>query len=363
VNGTEGGNSSVGTISSTGTYTAPLSAPAVPSVTITAVSTYDTGSSATAAVTIMAAPAVPGPTPITVSMAPSIARLSLRQAQQFTATVKGTTNQGISWLVNGTEGGNSSVGTISSTGTYTAPQAVPIVPSITITARSTYDTASSATATVTVMGSAAPPANNAYYVDASAGNDSNDGKSPTTAWRTIAKVNASSFSAGDLVLFNRGCIWREMLAPPSSGSAGNPITFGAYGSGPNPIISGSDLLTTWTTEGSYYYKAVTLGSFVKTVTQTFFDGARLASVGSKGALSPGKWWWDAANARIYIYDNPTGHTVEASIHLRGLSLTARSYVTFQNLHFTNANQDNIGVDSSPGTNVVTNITFDHILSD
>ena len=144
---------------------------------------------------------------------------------------------------------------------------------------------------------------------------------------------------------------------------GQPHYLRAYGSGPNPIISGSDLLTTWTTEGSYYYKAVTLGSFVKTVTHTFFDGARLASVGSKGALSPGKWWWDAANARIYIYDNPTGHTVEASIHLRALSLTARSYVTFQNLHFTKANQDNIGVDSSPGTNVVTNITFDHILSD
>jgi len=232
-NGVVGGNSASGTISRSGLYTAPQAVTSNTAIVVAVVSTTDSRRASSAALTV-----VPGPTPITVSIAPSIARLSPGQVQQFTATVKGTTNQGISWLVNGTEGGNSSVGTISSAGTYTAPQAVPIVPSITITARSTYDTASSATATVTVMGSAAPPANNAYYVDASAGNDSNDGKSPTTAWRTIAKVNASSFSAGDLVLFNRGCIWREMLAPPSSGSAGNPITFGPTAQGPTPLLAG-----------------------------------------------------------------------------------------------------------------------------
>ncbi len=61
------------------------------------------------------------------------------------------------------------------------------------------------------------------------------------AFKTIAEVNASSFSAGDSILFNKGCTWREQLTVPSSGSAGLPITFGAYGSGENPIINGSTI--------------------------------------------------------------------------------------------------------------------------
>ena len=85
-----------------------------------------------------------------------------------------------------------------------------------------------------------------YYVDATGGNDSNSGLTEALAWKTIAKVNASSFSAGDSILFKRGETWREQLTVPSSGSAGNPITFGAYGTGADPIISGADLVTTWT---------------------------------------------------------------------------------------------------------------------
>ena len=83
-----------------------------------------------------------------------------------------------------------------------------------------------------------------YYVDCNAANDSGAGTSTGTAWKTINKVNHSSFSAGDSILFNKGCTWREMLTVPVSGSAGNVITFGVYGSGALPIISGSDVMPT-----------------------------------------------------------------------------------------------------------------------
>jgi len=79
-----------------------------------------------------------------------------------------------------------------------------------------------------------------YYVDATGGSDSNDGLSEANAWKTISKVNSSSFNPGDSILFKRGEVWREQLTIPSSGSSGNPITFGAYGSGDNPLILGSD---------------------------------------------------------------------------------------------------------------------------
>jgi parallel beta-helix repeat protein len=52
VAGITGGNSTVGLISSTGLYTAPLSVPATNPVTVTARSYYDTGASASASVTV-----------------------------------------------------------------------------------------------------------------------------------------------------------------------------------------------------------------------------------------------------------------------------------------------------------------------
>src|SRR6266478_4753952 len=89
------------------------------------------------------------------------------------------------------------------------------------------------------------PAHATTYYVAAAGSDSNNGTSTGTPWQTISKVNGSTFSAGDSVLFNRGDVWYgTSLTVPSSGSSGLPTTFGAYGSGANPIIKGSTLLVT-----------------------------------------------------------------------------------------------------------------------
>lgn len=61
-----------------------------------------------------------------------------------------------------------------------------------------------------------------YYVDASGGSDGNSGRSPSAAWRTIAKVNACTSSApGDRILLKRGEAWREQLIVPCSGATDN----------------------------------------------------------------------------------------------------------------------------------------------
>ena len=43
-----------------------------------------------------------------------------------------------------------------------------------------------------------------YYLDSKAGDDSNSGRSPSSAWRTIAKLNSIALSPGDTVYFRRG---------------------------------------------------------------------------------------------------------------------------------------------------------------
>ncbi len=75
-----------------------------------------------------------------------------------------------------------------------------------------------------------------YYVDLYCGNDTYSGTSTSTAWKTVANVNASSFSPGDAVLFKRGQSWNETLDPPGSGASNNPIVFGAYGTGDRPVL-------------------------------------------------------------------------------------------------------------------------------
>jgi hypothetical protein len=75
-----------------------------------------------------------------------------------------------------------------------------------------------------------------YYVNASGGNDGNDGSTPATAWQTINKLNSRLFQPGDTILFKRDEVWREQLTLSSSGTDSNPITIGAYGSGANPLI-------------------------------------------------------------------------------------------------------------------------------
>lgn len=80
-----------------------------------------------------------------------------------------------------------------------------------------------------------------YYVDATNGANSNTGTSQGLAWRSISKVNSSTFNPGDKILFKRGESWNERLSIPSSGSSGNPIIFNAYGEGNKPIINGLNL--------------------------------------------------------------------------------------------------------------------------
>src|SRR5450755_1426236 len=85
-----------------------------------------------------------------------------------------------------------------------------------------------------------------YYVDncVVTGNNSNNGTSPSTPWLTLAKVAASSFSAGDIISLEKTCTWVETLAwGSSSGSAGSPITINAYGSGAQPILDCSAIAT------------------------------------------------------------------------------------------------------------------------
>lgn len=79
-----------------------------------------------------------------------------------------------------------------------------------------------------------------YYVDPSSTATTANG-SLATPWKTLAQVNSnmSLFQPGDQILFKRGQKFNGTLSITRSGTAGNPIVFGAYGTGADPHFWGT----------------------------------------------------------------------------------------------------------------------------
>ena len=156
---------------------------------------------------------------VSVSISPTYVVIQL--GQQLTFTTTGNTD--VTWQVDNANGGNSTTGTISSTGVYTAPSTMPNIASATVTAVSQADPSKSATAVITLV--AQPTTGNTYYV-ATTGSDSNPG-TLSRPWRTIQHA-ANTVTAGDTVYVRNG-VYNEVVTMKSSGSASAGfITFSSY---------------------------------------------------------------------------------------------------------------------------------------
>jgi hypothetical protein len=85
--------------------------------------------------------------PTTVAISPRQFSLTPTQTEQFQATIGGVSSTSVTWSVDGIAGGNSTVGTISTSGVYAPPG---VVGSHTVTATSTANTTKSASVPVFV---------------------------------------------------------------------------------------------------------------------------------------------------------------------------------------------------------------------
>jgi hypothetical protein len=160
------------------------------------------------------------------------------------------------------------------------------------------------------------------------GNDSHDGLTPQTAWKTVAKVNATTLTAGTYVLFQRGGTWREALTIAQNGTSTAPITYGAYGVGLFPIISGADVITGFTSVSGTWDATVTTQPNI-----VLINGARANLKTSKAACtSVGDWFWTANTLTVNYPSDPSG-LVESASRSQCVSGTG-NYITLKNLIFT-----------------------------
>jgi hypothetical protein len=133
---------SCGTITASGLYTAPAIVPNPPIVTVTATSQADNTKTASAQVSIV--------TPVSITISPTTALLTVGSQRQFQADVTGSANLAVTWTVGGSGCAGAACGTISSAGLYTAPPTVPNPPTVRVIATAQADSSQSVSAVVTI---------------------------------------------------------------------------------------------------------------------------------------------------------------------------------------------------------------------
>jgi len=212
-----------------------------------------------------------------------------------------------------------------------------------------------------------------YYVSNS-GADGNSGTSVSTPWKTLAKVNGTTFAAGDTIYLQRGGVWNEQLIPSSSGSAGNPISFDAYGTGPAPILTPvTASISAWTlNSGNIYTATLSTG-----IGSPQINNLQLGSVwGRKRGANPactsagvilGYGDFCVVYPTLYLY-TPTGKlpsdygsivpVVGQASGLAVISIVGKSWLTFQHIKVQNFDYVGVSVTGASDNLVFANMEVD-----
>lgn len=117
----------------------------------------------------------------------------------------------------------------------------------------------------TLPGPAHQPVGNSYYF-ANAGSNSNAG-TIGAPWATLDKLSSVTLGPGDHVYLKRGDVFTGPLTMYQEGSPSAQLVFDAYGSGPLPVVTGFQSLTSWTNiSGNIWQASLNAGAELNMVT-------------------------------------------------------------------------------------------------
>jgi parallel beta-helix repeat protein len=161
-----------------------------------------------------------------------------------------------------------------------------------------------------------------YYLS-SAGNDTrNTGVSTASPWKSIEKLNGqiSVLSPGDSVFFRRGNIFKGSININSSGRAGSPVYFGAWGKGSKPVISGLERISGWKNVSRHIWEAVCQACGTE-FTNFIVNGKRQPMGRWPNASAPNRGYlkvkWASGNNRLISPDIPDpGRWQDADLVIR-----------------------------------------------
>ena len=175
-----------------------------------------------------------------------------------------------------------------------------------------------------------------YYINANSGNDEDIGITPEMPWKTLHKANDTVLKPGDQLLFAAGCVWHGQLNILYSGTVEHPITIGAYGIGPLPVISGGKKIEGWS--ASSHDENVWEYSLAENPYYPYWlslDTMLLNENTGPENLNDLQWYYDTEQSIIYLKNkigNPdqTGQDIEIGYYRKPLYVHADNLI-FQNL--------------------------------
>jgi len=196
-----------------------------------------------------------------------------------------------------------------------------------------------------------------YYVK-NGGNNALDGLSDENAWETIAKVNSSA--GANSVYFKCGSTWREKLVLPGSGTEGNHIVIGSYGTGAKPRLLGSTAPTGWDQTDippdvalpANCWKA-TLAAAPSSDLVWFVNADGTVSWGTKQAAlgdcsAEYEWYWHASGYLVvYAATDPDSRYTSIEVAVAALEpiiTGTRNYITIQDLEIAFSEARGINAD-------------------
>ncbi len=223
-----------------------------------------------------------------------------------------------------------------------------------------------------------------YYVSSSQGNDSNNGTSQSTPWKTLLKIRQTTFLPGDVIHLKRDDVWKEdrELFIDEQGTPSNPITFTDYGSGNLPEINLLETMPNnlpWVDEGSNIWSIILDANLVSNSSISYWSvyhklkrllingqevlGAAAGKSYELGTFIPDqvRFYYEEGNTRllkIYSAVNPNTLTIELSykqysIHIEKYAAPANDVphdLIIENIKITGG--DGSAVRVTEGSNIV-----------
>lgn len=168
---------------------------------------------------------------VAVSVSPTSANIRAGSTYVFTATVTGSSNTAVSWSVNSTPGGSSTLGTIDSSGNFTAPAALPSPNTVSVTVTSAADSTKSSSSAVTLLN----PTPVLTGISPAATNLGN----------YTLTITGSNFVSGAQVLLNNSALYTTFVSSTqltASGAASSAGTYSITVQNPDPGSSVSSSL-------------------------------------------------------------------------------------------------------------------------
>lgn len=195
----------------------------------------------------------------------------------------------------------------------------------------------------------APLSEGTTYFVSNAGNNFNKGTSSATSWASApgmvgctATCSATTLQPGDSVLLKRGDMWRDELSVPRSGSMASAITIDSYGSGPNPVITGTSVLAKsgWSLTGANFTFSKSLNTDPGRVVCQNGQLLTLRASPSAVEANAGSFFWTANTLFVHPSSNTNPNndinTYEAASRPYAVNVSGKSYITIQNLTVTGA---------------------------